>query len=72
MTEATGEIAVLFWIVAAGLILTVVAIVVLIRRGYAVPLFTGPSAKRSKKQNRARPPRAPLPRANLAAAERKA
>lgn len=39
MTDVTRELAALFWVVAVGLVATVAAIVVLIRRGRTVPPF---------------------------------
>ncbi len=48
MTDVSRELAVLLWVVAAGLVATVAAIVALIRRGRTVPLFGDPPPEPSR------------------------
>lgn len=59
MTDVSRELAVLVWVVAAGLVATVVAIVALILRGRTVPLLGDPSPAHSgpSKQKRDGPGR---------------
>jgi hypothetical protein len=57
MMDVTRELAVLFWLVAAGLVATVAAIVVLMRRGRTVPPFAATATHDSPPQQRTKRPR---------------